>query len=97
MLCDALADSIRERLFGGEFALRVPLDEAALAAHYGAGRLPVKAALEQLARDRLLTARAECGYCVAESCRADIEDILTLLEHIRCFMLRRPVSPSSAA
>jgi hypothetical protein len=93
MLCDALADSIRERLFGGEFAPRVPLDEAALAAHYGTGRLPLKAALEQLVRDCLLTARAQGGYCVAEYCRADIEDILTLLEHIRCSVSRRQVSP----
>ncbi|MDR1647141.1 MAG: GntR family transcriptional regulator [Zoogloeaceae bacterium] len=88
-LCDALADSIRERLFGHVFAPRVPLDETALAAHYRTGRLTLTAALNQLVRDRLLTVRKDGGYCVAEYSRADIEDLLTLLEQLRVSALRR--------
>lgn len=97
MLCDALADSICERLFGHEFAPRAPLDEAALAARYGTPRLALVAALEQLARDRLLTARTEGGYCAAGYCLADIEDILALLERIRLFMARRQALQTGSA
>ncbi|MDR2690084.1 MAG: GntR family transcriptional regulator [Azoarcus sp.] len=88
MLCDALADSIRDRLFGHEFAPRHPLDEAALAAHYRVGRLPLTEALRQLVRERLLT-RERDGYFVHEYCRADIETILDMLEHLRLFMMCR--------
>ncbi|MDR0717979.1 MAG: GntR family transcriptional regulator [Azoarcus sp.] len=97
MLCDALADSIRERLFRHEFAPRFPLDKAALAAHYRTERQTLTAALERLARERLLTAQADGGYCAAEYERADIEDILALLECIRFFMLRRHASRADAA
>jgi DNA-binding GntR family transcriptional regulator len=96
MLCDALADSIRERLFGHEFAPCVPLDKAALAARYGTGRLALAAALARLARDRLLMVREDGEYCVAEYCRADIEDVLEALERIRFFMLRRSLSATIA-
>ncbi|MDR2261051.1 MAG: GntR family transcriptional regulator [Azoarcus sp.] len=97
LLCDALADSIRERLFRHEFAPRLPLDKAALTAHYGTERQTLTAALARLAREHLLTAQADGGYCVAGYERADIEDILALLECIRFSMLRRHASWTDAA
>ncbi|MDR2678512.1 MAG: GntR family transcriptional regulator [Zoogloeaceae bacterium] len=97
MLCDALADSIRERLFEHVFTPRVPLDESALTAHYRTGRQALTAALEQLVHERLLTVREDGGYCVAEYCRADIEDILAALEQLRCSMLRRQTNGVSSA
>jgi DNA-binding GntR family transcriptional regulator len=85
MLCDALADSIRARLFEHEFAPGDILDENRLAASYGAGRLALTKALQQLARERLLVTR-EQAYCVARYCRGDIEAILAALEQLRLLM-----------
>jgi hypothetical protein len=86
-LRDALADSIRARLFVHEFVPGVRLDEAALAKHYGVGHLPLGEALRQLNHERLLIRRR--GYRVVEHCRAEVDDLLDILERIRCFELLR--------
>ncbi|MDR1889223.1 MAG: GntR family transcriptional regulator [Zoogloeaceae bacterium] len=90
-LCDALADSIRERLFEHEFAPGDVLDAPPLAAYYGIRRSTLTEALRQLARERLLVAR-EQAYRVAKYRRSDIEAILTALEQIRLLA----IPPASA-
>ncbi|MDR2165795.1 MAG: GntR family transcriptional regulator [Zoogloeaceae bacterium] len=88
-LRDALADSVRDRLFAHEFAPGALLDIAALTARYGVGRLSLTGALRQLAREHLLVARAD-GYSVSRLDVRDVECILDMLEHIRLsFLLRR--------
>jgi DNA-binding GntR family transcriptional regulator len=89
MLSDALADSIRARLFAHEFPAEAPLDEAALTIHYGVGHLALAKALEQLADERLLFMRKEGGYRIARYCRADIENLLDVLEGVRLFTMLR--------
>jgi hypothetical protein len=92
MLGDALADSIRARLFAHEFLPGDILDTEALAAHYGVGRQPLFSALDQLVRERLLTAAPE-GFGVAKFRQCDVEGILRVLEQMRQFSLRLPAFP----
>lgn len=86
MVGDALADSIRARLFAHEFMPGDILNEQALTTHYGVGHLPLVEALQQLVRERLLS-RIQTGYAVITHARGDIERILQLLEYLRRFSL----------
>jgi hypothetical protein len=88
-LCAALADSLRERLFAHEFPFYTPLDEAALTAHYGVGHLPVTEALRQLVLERLLAAHEQGGCGIPEYERANIENLLEMLEDLRRIALLR--------
>ena len=82
-LCEALADSIRARLFAHEFPPGAPLDENALSACYGVGHLPVSKALERLALERLLAKRPQGGYDIFPLARVDLENLLDTLAKIR--------------
>jgi GntR family transcriptional regulator len=61
-----IADSLRERVAGGEFAAgRLLPSEAELSARYGASRVTVRRALDLLRDDGLIDARQGLGWFVA--------------------------------
>lgn len=82
-LYEAIADSLRERIFTHEVPPGAALDEAALAHGYGVSRTPVREALKVLAHEGLVSIEPRRGCRVAEFSPADVAalfDVLDLLE-----------------
>ncbi|THF65448.1 GntR family transcriptional regulator [Pseudothauera nasutitermitis] len=82
-LYEAIADSLRERIFAHELPPGAALDEAALASGYGVSRTPVREAMKVLAHEGLVLIEPRRGCCVAEFSAADVRalfDVLELLE-----------------
>lgn len=88
MLYEALADSVRERIFAHELAPGEPIDELKLASAYGVSRTPLREALKVLASEGLVELRMRSGCFVARLDRRDLEQLLDLLDLIESFAVR---------
>ncbi len=91
MLCEALADSVRERILSHEPGLRPGslIDECRLASCYGVARSHVRDALKILASEDLVEFRARQGYIVASLTRRDLVQIFDILESLENLAVRR--------
>lgn len=95
-LFEAIADSLRERIFNHELPPGCPLDECLLAKDLGVSRTPVREALKVLARDGLVTHRNLSGCAVAEFSPTELAELLKTLEHLESFELEREGNPFTA-
>lgn len=86
-LYEAIADSIRERIFTHELAPGAALDEAALAQGYGVSRTPVREALKVLAHEGLVQLEPRRGCCVARLDAHDVDDLLTVLDLLEIHLI----------
>lgn len=89
MLYQALADSLRERIFKHELMPGEPLDECRLASSYGVSRTPLREALKVLASEGLVELRV--GQCcfVARLAPQDLVQIFDILELLEGFAVRQ--------
>lgn len=92
-LFEAIADSLRERIFNHEFPPGCTLDECLLAKNLGVSRTPVREALKVLARDGLVTHRNLSGCSVAEFSLVELVELLKTLEHLERFEFKWEGSP----
>lgn len=86
-LYEAIADSLRERIYAHDLAPGTAIDEFALARTYGVSRTPVREALKVLVHEGLLEMRVHNGCNVAELTGNDIRELLELLELLEDYML----------
>ncbi len=82
-LYEALADDLRRRILQPEFAAGRELEEAALVAHYGVSRTPLREALRLLCHEGLLVARPRCGVAVATINKETLAEAQALLALLR--------------
>lgn len=92
-LFEAIADSLRERIFSHDLAPGCTLDESVLARELGVSRTPVREALKVLARDGLVIHRNLSGCSVAEFSPKELDALLTIMEHLERFALERDSNP----
>lgn len=85
MLHEALADSLRERIFSHELAPGALLDEFKLASGYGVGRIPLREALKLLAGEGLVESRARQGCFVTRLNWSGVLQVLDLLDLLEGF------------
>lgn len=79
-LYEGIADSLRERIFAHRLAPGSPVDEVALARHYGVSRTPVREAVKVLASEGLLEVVPYRGCRVARIARDDLAAALDVIE-----------------
>ena len=79
-LYEGVADSIRERILAHQLPPGSPVDEVALARHYGVSRTPVREAIKVLVNEGLLNMTPYQGCCVAEVGRDDLLELLDVIE-----------------
>ncbi|SMB31501.1 putative Transcriptional regulator [Sterolibacterium denitrificans] len=85
MLYEALADSLRKRIFSHELAPGAPLDEFKLASGYGVSRAPLREALKVLAGEGLVESRARQGCFVTRLSWSNVLQLLDLLDLLEDF------------
>lgn len=86
-LYEAIADSVRERIFAHDLEPGSNIDEVALAQGYGVSRTPVREALKVLAHEGLVEMRVHNGCTVAELSPQDVIELLEMLELLEQHML----------
>lgn len=96
-LYEGVADAIRDRIFAHDLPPGTPVDEVALARYYGVSRTPVREAIKVLVNEGLLRMSVFRGCCVAEVGRADLDEILDVIEMLDGHALRRMVSQAGKA
>ncbi len=79
-LYEGIADSVRERILAHQLPPGSPVDEVALARHYGVSRTPVREAIKVLVNEGLLSMTPYQGCCVAEIGREDLLELLDVIE-----------------
>lgn len=87
MLCEALANSVRERIFSHELKPGMPIDELLLASRYGVTRASLREALNALVGEELVEFRGH--YVVARLTQYDLGEIFEMLEMLENFAIRR--------
>ena len=88
-LYEGIADSIRERILAHQLPPGSPVDEVALAKHYGVSRTPVREAIKVLVNEGLLSMTPYQGCCVAEVGREDLLELLDVIELLDKHALRQ--------
>lgn len=88
-LYEGVADSIRERILAHQLPPGSPVDEVALAKHYGVSRTPVREAIKVLANEGLLSMTPYQGCCVAEIGREDLIELLDVIALLDGHALRQ--------
>lgn len=88
-LYEGVADSIRERILAHQLPPGSPVDEVALARHYGVSRTPVREAIKVLVNEGLLNMTPYQGCCVAEVGREDLLELLDVIELLDKHALRQ--------
>lgn len=78
-IADDLADHLRNRIISGEFAPGTRLAEAGLASEYSVSRPTVRAALDMLTADGLLTREVRHQSRIPHITPDDVGDIVALL------------------
>jgi DNA-binding GntR family transcriptional regulator len=74
----AVAENLRRRIIGGEFAAGSQLRQDALAAEFGVSRIPVREALMQLEAEGLVKIHPHRGAIVSELSIEEIEELFEL-------------------
>lgn len=94
---DYVADALREAIHRGDLADGAVLNQAALAAHFGVSRVPVREAMRQLQAEGLIETRAH-RLAVVRSLDLDrILEIYDLRAVLEGFVIERAVPHVSAA
>ncbi len=88
-LYEGIADSVRERILAHQLPPGSPIDEVALARHYGVSRTPVREAIKVLVNEGLLRMTPYQGCCVAEIGREDLHELLDVIELLDKHALRQ--------
>lgn len=88
-LYEGVADSIRERILAHQLPPGSPLDELALARHYGVSRTPVREAIKVLVNEGLLNMTPYQGCCVADVGEDDLRELLDVIELLDKHALRQ--------
>lgn len=88
-LCEQLAERIRGQIYRREIQPGEAVDEAALVAHYGVSRTPVREALRILQHEGLLTARIRRGMFVSTLSPEEYEEARELSRLLRGFVRER--------
>lgn len=96
-LYEGIADSLRERIFSHRLAPGSPVDEVALARHYGVSRTPVREALKVLASEGLLEVTPYRGCRVARIAGDDLAAALDVVELVARHALLRLLGQAEAA
>ncbi|MFV5212979.1 GntR family transcriptional regulator [Azonexus caeni] len=96
-LYEGIADSLRERIFAHRLAPGSPVDEVALARHYGVSRTPVREAVKVLASEGLLEVVPYRGCRVARIAGDDLAAALDVVELIARHALLRLLGQAEAA
>ena len=78
-LYEGVADSIRERVLAHQLPPGSPIDEVALARHYGVSRTPVREAIKVLVNEGLLNMTPYRGCHVAEVGREELLELLDVI------------------
>ncbi|MBS1159559.1 MAG: GntR family transcriptional regulator [Proteobacteria bacterium] len=86
---EGVADSIRDRIFEHLLPPGSPVDEVALARHYGVSRTPVREAIKVLVNEGLLSLTPHHGCTVAEVGRNDLLELLDVLELLDSHAIRQ--------
>lgn len=86
---EGVADSIRDRIFEHLLPPGSPVDEMALARHYGVSRTPVREAIKVLVNEGLLSLTPHHGCTVAEVGRNDLLELLNVLELLDSHAIRQ--------
>lgn len=86
-LYEAIADSLRARIFAHELKPGAGLDEAALAHGYGVSRTPVREALKVLAHEGLVVIEPRRGCCVARLDAEDVDNLLAVLDLLESHLI----------
>ncbi|AQX81355.1 hypothetical protein BWO91_16540 [Plantibacter flavus] len=95
---DAVADALREDILDGRLGADEPLRETALTVRFGVNRHTVRAALQALAAERLVTFEAYRGARVRSFSDADVLALMeyrTAIEAEAVRLLRTRAEPSS--
>lgn len=88
---DYVADALRQAIHGGDLADGAVLNQAALAAHFGVSRVPVREAMRQLQAEGLIDTRAH-RLAVVRSLDLDrIVEIYDLRAVMEGFVIERAV------
>lgn len=95
-LYEGIADSLRERIFAHRLAPGSPVDEVALARHYGVSRTPVREAVKVLASEGLLEVVPYRGCRVARIARDDLAAALDVIELLGRHVLVRLLGDAGA-
>lgn len=83
-----IADSIRNGIVAGEYPPGTRIRQEDVAARFGASRVPVRQALQQLEYEGLVTVVANSGAWVARLTLAECEEIYQMRERLEPLLLR---------
>jgi len=96
-LADGLVTRLRQAVFAGELPGGEVLSEPSLARRYGVSRGPVREALQQLERERLVEFSGSGRTRVRDLTATDLEEIVTLREALEVLAARLATSRWTAA
>ena len=88
-LPEAIADSLRDRILGGELKEGDALIQDALAREYDTSRMPVREALRQLEAAGLVVMKVHKGAVVTSLSAEDLKELFELRSLLECDALRR--------
>ncbi|KQR96916.1 MAG: GntR family transcriptional regulator [Microbacterium ginsengisoli] len=83
-----IADSIRGGIVGGDYPPGMRIRQEDLAARFGASRVPVRQALQQLEYEGLVTVVANAGAWVSHLSLAECEEVYEMRERLEPLLLR---------
>lgn len=83
-----IADSIRAGIVGGDYPPGMRIRQEDLAARFGASRIPVRQALQQLEYEGLVTVVANAGAWVSRLTLAECEEVYQMRERLEPLLLR---------
>ena len=83
-----IADSIREGIIGGDYPPGTRIRQEDLASRFGASRVPVRQALQQLEYEGLVTVVANAGAWVSSLTLAECDEVYQMRERLEPLLLR---------
>lgn len=83
-----IADSVRNGIISGEYPPGTRIRQEDLAARFGASRVPVRQALQQLEFEGLVTVVANSGAWVSKLTLAECEEVYQMRERLEPLLLR---------
>src|SRR3954452_20846243 len=97
---DALAESLRERILGGEFPPGTPVSDVEIATEYGVARPTVRAAVQVLVHEGLMRREPRRRAFVPELTADDVRDLYYVrtpleLTAIEALVTQRLVPPAA--
>lgn len=94
---DDIADALREAILTGHFSDGAELNQVALARHYGVSRVPLREALQRLAAEGLVSARAHQRAVVTGLTLERVLEVVDIRILLETYLLERAIERISDA